>query len=135
VTRSRLVLLGFAAVALALILSPAIVMRLVQPTLCPTATVEQGRVENGVAWEITRSDCAAGRTVWQVRVAPLQGRLRLAYDAEGGPEPAGVAQRGRTVTVSLKTPLADGSRAVEVELDHRARPTEPARIVAGVRRS
>jgi hypothetical protein len=128
VTRGRVMLLAFGIGALVLILSPALVFWNVQPTLCPTVITAQGRVENGLVWEFTRSDCPGGRTVWQVRVAPLQGVLRLAYDAEGGPEPEAVAQSGRIVTIRLKAPLRDGTTSVRVELDPRARPTAPARV-------
>jgi hypothetical protein len=130
-TRGRLTLLAFAAAALMLIVSPALVIRWYAPTICPTVVVSEGRVPNGVAWDITRSDCDAGRTVWQVRVAPVQGVLRLAYDAERGPEPVAVEQNGRTLSVRLKTPLADGSTVAQVELDHRARPREPVRFIDG----
>lgn len=130
-TRSRVILLAFAAAALLLIVSPAVVFRMTAPTLCPTAIVSEGRVPNGVVYDITRSECDGGRVVWQVRVAPVQGALRLAYDAEAGPEPVRVEQQGRTLTIHLKTPLADGSTLAQVELDHRARPREPVRFVNG----
>lgn len=131
-TRGRIVLLLFGAAALALILSPAILFRAVAPSLCPSRLIGEGRAPNGVNWEITRSDCDERRVVWQVRVAPPQGVLRLAYDAENGPEPEAVEQSGRVVTIRLKSPLADGAASVRVELDHRARPKEPARVRAGV---
>jgi len=127
-TRQRLVLIAVGIVALAMILSPAILFRIVQPTLCPTVIVSEGRIQGGVNYEFTRSDCDSGRIVWQVRVAPPQGVLRLAYDAEGGPEPASIEQLGRMLTIRLRAPLADGATSVQVELDHRARPKEAARI-------
>lgn len=127
-TRGRWILLGFAAVALTLILSPVVLYRAVEPTLCPTRVTSEGRVPGGVNWEITRSQCDDARVVWQVRVAPPQGVLRLAFDAENGPEPEAIEQLGRMVTIRLKAPLANGHATVQVELDHRARPKETARI-------
>lgn len=127
-TRGRITLLAVGFVALAMILSPAIIFRVVEPTLCPTRIISEGRVPGGVNWEITRAVCDDNRVVWQVRVAPPQGVLRLAYDAENGPEPDGIEQFGRLLTVRLKTPLRNGDASVQVELDHRARPKEAVRI-------
>jgi hypothetical protein len=127
-TRGRVVLLVIGFVALVMILLPAIIFKVVEPTLCPTRMVSEGRVPGGVNWEITRAACDDNRVVWQVRVAPPQGVLRLAYDAENGPEPEGIEQFGRLLTVRLKTPLRNGDASVQVELDHRARPKEAVRI-------
>lgn len=129
--RGRVVLIGVGLVALGMVLSPAIVYRLVQPTLCPTTITAEGRVQGGVNWEFTRSQCDGGRIVHQVRVAPMQGVMRLAVDLEGGPGPTAIAQVGRVLTVTLAGPLADGATTVTAEIDHRARPRDVTKVREG----
>jgi hypothetical protein len=101
--------------------------------LCPATVTAQG-ASDGVGWDVARSDCEGGRTVWQLRIVPQKGVSTLVYEAEGGPLPLGWTQTGFAGTLALASPLdGDTLATYAVPLDVKGRPLAPLRARDGHR--
>ena len=87
-SRGRLILLGFGAAAVALIVSPLAVQWWAMRDACPRETMSEGYFKDGMYWRITRADCGSAiGIVWQVHVGPGDGQPRLAFNAQNAPKP------------------------------------------------
>ncbi|TBW38475.1 hypothetical protein EYW49_09410 [Siculibacillus lacustris] len=129
--RGRWWLAAFVVAAAALTIAPSLIRDRLARDLCP-ATVTTRGVSDGAAWEVARSDCGAGRVVWQLRIVPSKGVSTLVYEAEGGPAPTAWTQSGLTGRIDLAAPF-DGNATISVPLDLKGRPTTPIRVVEGRR--
>lgn len=132
-SRGRRILIGIAVVAVALVAGLQVLRMQLLAGLCP-ATVTSRGTSDGVTWDVARSDCDGGRTVWQLRIVPQKGVSTLVYEAEGGPLPLGWTQAGFTGTLQLASPIDGDDRAVyAVPLDVKGRPVAPLRVRDGHR--
>jgi len=131
--RGRRVLIAIAVAAIALVGGLQLLRNHLLADLCPTTVTARGETD-GVSWDVARSDCAGGRTVWQLRIVPQKGVSTLVYEAEGGPLPLGWNQTGFTGTLALAAPLdGETSAVLPVPLDVKGRPIAPLRVRDGRR--
>lgn len=130
--RGRILLLVIGVAALAAMASPVAVRWWLTRDLCPTDVTSRGESE-GVGWDVARSTCPEGRIVWQLRVVPSKGVSTLAYEAVGGPAPAGWRQTGFSGVVTLTAPLETGETTFPLALDVKGRPLKPVHVVSGRR--
>lgn len=130
--RNRAIILGVVAVALVAMAAPSLMRRVMERDLCPNTETGRGE-EGGVSWSVIRADCGGGRLVWQLRIVPAKGVSTVAYEAEGGPAPAGWRQKGFDGEVLLAEPLASGETRLPLTIDLKGRPVKPIRVAAGRR--
>lgn len=131
--RGRRVLIAIAVAGLALVGGLQLLRNHLLADLCPTTVTARGE-NDGVSWDVARSDCDGGRTVWQLRIVPQKGVSTLVYEAEGGPLPLGWRQTGFTGTLTLTAPLdADTAATYPVPLDVKGRPIAALRARDGHR--
>lgn len=134
--RGRIVIGVLALGALVMIALPNVITWWRSGDLCPSTLVEQGRTPRGIDWRVSKADCGeAVGIVWQVRVVAPGGVSQPIYDARGWPEVTGVEQvADNALTVKLARSPDDGSApAVTINVDHKGRPANPARFLAGHR--
>jgi hypothetical protein len=134
--RGRIVLGVLALGAVVMLALPNLITWWHSGELCPSTLMKEGRTARGIDWRVTRSDC--GETVgvvWQVRVVAPGGVSQPIYDARGWPEVEGVDEADEGVlAIRLARSPDDGSAPeVRVHVDHKGRPADPARFLAGHR--
>lgn len=134
--RGRIVIGVLALGAVALIVLPNVITWWQSGDLCPSTLVTSGRTPRGIDWRVAKADCGeAVGIVWQVRIVAPGGVSQAIYDARGWPEVTGVEQTADTIlTVKLARSPDDGSAPeVAVTVDHKGRPANAARFLAGHR--
>lgn len=128
--RIVLVLVGIAATVA--VVAPEWLRSFWARDFCPTEVTQSGEA-SGIRWEVARSECAADRVVWQLRIVPPKGVSTLVYEAEGGPLPRAWRQEGFNGTVVLAAPLVTGESELDLKLDVKSRPAKPIRVKEGRR--